>query len=57
MGAFMQVKQAIKECYPLRWLYFAIKFKLPIAVFGEEKVEKRTFKSVLGYEPDRKSVV
>jgi len=48
----MQVKQAIKECYPLRWMYFAIKFKLPIAVFGEEKVEKRTFKSVLGYEPD-----
>lgn len=42
----------IREVYPIRRLYFALFNELPMAIFGEERVERRLFKSVLGYEPD-----
>ena len=42
----------IREVYPIRRLYFALFNELPMALLGEERVERRLFKDVLGYEPD-----
>lgn len=42
----------IREVYPIRRLYFALFNELPMALLGEERVERRLFKNVLGYEPD-----
>ena len=48
----MSTIATIKEFYPLRWLYFELFFKMPMALLGEERIERRTFKRVLGYEPN-----
>lgn len=51
MGVCMP-RMALEECYPLRWLHWNLKLRLPITLLGEERVERHVFKSVLGYEPD-----
>lgn len=38
--------------YPIQWLAFTLRFRLPILVFGEERIEKRGFRLTLGYNPD-----
>ena len=43
---------ALRDIYPLRRLYFDLMFRLPVTILGEERVERRTFKRVLGYEPN-----
>ena len=43
---------ALNEIYPLRRLHFALNYELPVSVLGEERVERRRFRNVLGYEPN-----
>ena len=43
---------ALNEIYPLRRLHFALTHELPMKVLGEERLERRKFKSILGYEPN-----
>lgn len=43
---------ALNQIYPLRRLHFALNYEIPMKVLGEERMERRKFKSVLGYEPN-----
>lgn len=48
----MNFVDKLKEAYPVRWLYFTLKFKLPLQLMGERKLEEKIFAQVLGYVPN-----
>ena len=43
---------ALDEFYPYRWLEWALRFRLPLAVLGERRMEELGFWRVLGYKPN-----
>ena len=43
---------SISDAYPLRWIRFALRYRLPLALLGEERLERLVFRRVLGYSPN-----
>lgn len=43
---------SMRELYPLHWIRFALRYRLPLALLGEERLERIGFKRMLGYSPN-----
>lgn len=54
MSLCSTIYSKIKKSYPIRKFAFFLKYKLPVIILGDERIEIIHFKKILGYEPNLK---